>query len=122
MATGAETTASAGKRHAASLAAFGAADASEALSEIATLQELAARRGDDRPPKTIAFLVTLRADRLELGWKRSNLFVVNFTGRNDLYRNVDGARFEKILDASNRPAALGSTCAEASWANYDRDG
>jgi hypothetical protein len=51
-----------------------------------------------------------------------DVFVANFTGTNYLYRNVGGTRFEKVLNTSNRPAALGLRSAEAAWADYDRDG
>ena len=52
VARGAETSPPAGKRNEKLLAAPGAADAGEALLEVATLQELAHDRPDDGPPET----------------------------------------------------------------------
>jgi hypothetical protein len=51
-----------------------------------------------------------------------DLFVANFTGTNYLYRNIGGLKFEKVLDALNRPAPFGIGYAEAAWADYDNDG
>jgi hypothetical protein len=62
----AETSASAGIRDQKLLAALGAADAGEAVLEIAALEELAHDCPDDRPPEAIPLLVTLLVDCLEL--------------------------------------------------------
>jgi hypothetical protein len=66
VAGGAETSHPAGVRHEELIPALGAAHPGEALLEIAAFQELAHHRADDRAPETIALLVTLFIDRLEL--------------------------------------------------------
>jgi len=62
----AETTPPAGIRDQEFLAALGTADAGEAVLEIAALEELLHDRPDDGSPETVALLVTLLVDRLEL--------------------------------------------------------
>ena len=66
VATGTETSHPARKRDEELLTALGAADAGEAVLEVATLEELPHHGPDDGPPEAIALLVTLVVLRLEL--------------------------------------------------------
>jgi hypothetical protein len=73
MTTGTETSASTGERHKKLMAAIRPADPGKAMLKITAFKELFDRRVDGRTPESIALLITIVLNRLELRVKLLDL-------------------------------------------------